>query len=65
VDRVKALREAFAATMKDPGYKAEAAKALLEVNPVPAEDVQALVSKLFATSPDIIQAAADAQVTKK
>ena len=64
-DRVKALRDAFAATMKDSGYKAEAAKALLEVNPVPAEDVQALVSKLFATSPDIIQAAADAQVTKK
>jgi tripartite-type tricarboxylate transporter receptor subunit TctC len=64
-DRVKALRAAFAATMKDEGYKAEAAKAKLEVNPVPAEQVQALVTKLFATSPDIIKAAAEAQITKK
>jgi tripartite-type tricarboxylate transporter receptor subunit TctC len=64
-ERVKVLREAFAATMKDPGYKAEAAKAMLEVNPVPAEQVQDLVTKMFATSPDIIQAAAEAQVTKK
>jgi tripartite-type tricarboxylate transporter receptor subunit TctC len=64
-ERVKALRAAFAATMKDEGYKAEAAKAKLEVNPVPAEQVQALVTKLFATSPDIIKAAAEAQITKK
>jgi tripartite-type tricarboxylate transporter receptor subunit TctC len=64
-ERVAALRTAFAAVMKDPGYKAEAAKAKLEVNPVPAEQVQTLVSKLFATSPDIIKAAAEAQVTKK
>ena len=64
-ERVKALREAFAATMKDEGYKAEAQKSLLEVNPVPAEDVQALVEKLFAAPPDIIKAAAEAQITKK
>jgi tripartite-type tricarboxylate transporter receptor subunit TctC len=64
-ERVQALRTAFAATMKDEGYKAEAAKAKLEVNPVPAEQVQTLVGKLFATSPDIIKAAAEAQITKK
>jgi tripartite-type tricarboxylate transporter receptor subunit TctC len=64
-DRVKALRTAFAATMKDEGYKADAAKQHLEVNPVSAEEVQSLVEKLFAAPPDIINAAADAQVTKK
>jgi hypothetical protein len=51
--------------MTDAGYKAEAAKAKLEVSPVPAADVQALVTKLFAAPPDIIKAAADAQITKK
>jgi tripartite-type tricarboxylate transporter receptor subunit TctC len=64
-DRAQALRQAFAATMTDAGYKAEAAKAKLEVSPVPAADVQALVTKLFAAPPDIIKAAADAQITKK
>lgn len=64
-ERVAALRQAFAATMKDAGYKAEAEKAKLEVNPVPAQQVQDLVAKLFATSPEIIKAAAEAQVTKK
>lgn len=64
-DRVKALRAAFAATMKDAGYKADAAKQHLEVNPVSAEDVQALVEKLFASPPDIIKAATEAQITKQ
>ncbi|MGE5540273.1 MAG: Bug family tripartite tricarboxylate transporter substrate binding protein [Gemmatimonas sp.] len=64
-DRVKALREAFLAAQKDEGYKAEAAKAKLEVNPVSGDRVQELVTRMFATPPDIIKAAADAQITKK
>jgi tripartite-type tricarboxylate transporter receptor subunit TctC len=64
-ERVKALREAFLAAQKDEGYKAEAAQAKLEVNPVTGDHVQELVAKMFATSPDIIKAAAEAQTTKK
>ncbi|HTI86906.1 MAG TPA: hypothetical protein VL966_09905 [Alphaproteobacteria bacterium] len=64
-DRVKALRDAFNATKDDAGYKAEAAQAKLEVNPVPGDRVQELVAKMFAAPPDIIKAAAEAQITKK
>src|SRR6185369_14070515 len=41
-ERVEALRRAFDATMKDPAYRAEAAKLQLEVLPMTGEAVQAL-----------------------
>jgi len=49
-DRLAALRQAFAATMKDPGFLAEAAKAGLDIDPATAEDVQKLLGH-FATFP--------------
>lgn len=63
-DRAKALRAAFAKTMADPEYKAEATRAKLEVQPVSGEEVQALVEKMFAADPSIITAAAEAQKVK-
>lgn len=53
-DRVRALRRAFDATMKDPAFLAEAAKLQLEVSPMAGEAVQALVGELAQTPPAIV-----------
>ena len=52
--RVQAIRRAFDATMKDPGFLADAAKVQMEVDPMTGEDVQQLLAELFATPPDIV-----------
>ena len=54
-DRVRVLREAFVQTLKDPGFLEEAAKAKLDVDLVPAEDVERRVHELFAL-PDPVKA---------
>jgi tripartite-type tricarboxylate transporter receptor subunit TctC len=48
-ERVKALRAAFDATMKDPEFLAEAAKLNFEVAPVGGEAMQKIVEKVLAT----------------
>jgi tripartite-type tricarboxylate transporter receptor subunit TctC len=48
-ERVAALRAAFAATMKDAEFLAEAKKLNFEVNPVPGERMQQIVGKVLAT----------------
>jgi len=48
-ERVKALREAYARTMKDPEFLAEAKKLNFEVNPVLGEAMQKTVEKILAT----------------
>ena len=48
-ERVAALRAAYAATMKDPEFLAEAAKLNFEVNPVLGERMQQVVAKVLAT----------------
>jgi tripartite-type tricarboxylate transporter receptor subunit TctC len=48
-ERVAALRRAFDATMKDPGFLAEAEKLRLDIDPMTGEEVQALVGKLAET----------------
>lgn len=53
-DRVKALREAFMATMKDPEFLAEAKEADLEITPLSGERVQALVADAYDTDQAII-----------
>jgi tripartite-type tricarboxylate transporter receptor subunit TctC len=63
-ERVTALRRAFDATMRDPKLAAEAEKAQLDVIAVTGEDVQALVTKLFATPPAIVESAKQALVYK-
>jgi tripartite-type tricarboxylate transporter receptor subunit TctC len=52
--RLEALRRAFDATMKDPGFIADAAQLQLELSPMTGEEVQALVAKLAGTPPEIV-----------
>jgi tripartite-type tricarboxylate transporter receptor subunit TctC len=52
-DRVAALRTAFDATMKDPEFRAEAAKLNFEVTPVSGTAMQRIVEKVLATPKDI------------
>lgn len=52
--RVQILRRAFDATMKDPAYLADTAKAQLEVSPMTGEDVAKLVEQVSATPPEVV-----------
>ena len=52
-DRVKALRDAFDQTMKDPGFLAEAQKAGLELDPVSGSELQKIVEEIAATPKEV------------
>jgi hypothetical protein len=52
-DRLKALRDAYRATMADPEFLAEAAKANFEVAPVLGEDMQRIVEKIMSTPKEL------------
>ncbi len=52
-DRVKALRAAFDATMKDPEFLAEATSMNFEVAPVGGEALQKIVAKVVGTPKDL------------
>jgi tripartite-type tricarboxylate transporter receptor subunit TctC len=53
-DRAKAMQTAFAATMKDKDFLAEAAKRKLEISPVSANDQMRLVAATFDTPTKIV-----------
>ncbi len=57
-DRIAALRRGFDATMKDPEFLAEAARAQLEIDPLTGEDVEKLLAKAYGAPKDIVQQAA-------
>jgi tripartite-type tricarboxylate transporter receptor subunit TctC len=57
-ERVAALRAAFMATMADKDFLADSEKAKLEINPVPGEQVEALVKEIYATPPEVAKEAA-------
>lgn len=59
-DRVAALRGAFDAMMVDGAFKAMAQKTKLEVEPVSGKEIEDLLKDIYASSPDIVQVAADA-----
>jgi tripartite-type tricarboxylate transporter receptor subunit TctC len=59
-ERLQALRDAFDATMKDPEFLADMKKSKLDVDPVDGKTIQALVTKLWASPKDVIEAAAAA-----
>jgi tripartite-type tricarboxylate transporter receptor subunit TctC len=63
-ERLAALQAAFVAALKDPGLRAEAAKAKLDLDYVDGPDCQALVAKLFATPAGTIERAKQALVYK-
>lgn len=56
-DRIRVLREAFAATMKDKHFLEDAKKAKLDLKPQSGEEVQAFVESLYASPPEVIQQA--------
>jgi tripartite-type tricarboxylate transporter receptor subunit TctC len=58
-DRAQALRNAFMATMSDKDFLAETEKAQMEINPVPGDQIEALVKEIYATPPAIAQMAAE------
>jgi tripartite-type tricarboxylate transporter receptor subunit TctC len=53
-DRVKALRDAFDATVKDPAFIDEAKKAQMEVDPVSGEELQKVVTEIV-TAPENVR----------
>jgi len=50
-ERVRILRDAFMATMKDPEFLAEANKAKLEINPLTGEELERAVLGIFQLDP--------------
>jgi tripartite-type tricarboxylate transporter receptor subunit TctC len=59
-DRLRALREAFAATMKDSEFLAEAGKLGLEIDPASAEEIDELLKRYAAYPAEIFAKAQEA-----
>jgi tripartite-type tricarboxylate transporter receptor subunit TctC len=57
-DRVAALRQAFAATLKDPSFIAEADKMQLEIDPLTGTEIEKMLAKAYAAPKPIVQRAA-------
>jgi tripartite-type tricarboxylate transporter receptor subunit TctC len=53
-ERLRVLRQAFAATMTDPEFLAEAKRQNLDIDPVSAEDVAALIQKVYTSPADVV-----------
>lgn len=58
-DRVKMLRDAFSATMKDPEFIADTKKQKLDVEPEDGEHLAALINKIYATPKPIVDKIAE------
>jgi tripartite-type tricarboxylate transporter receptor subunit TctC len=56
-ERVRILRDAFNATMKDPQFLAELEKLRLPISPKTGEEALKVVEEIYATPDDIVQAA--------
>jgi tripartite-type tricarboxylate transporter receptor subunit TctC len=54
-DRLKMLRDAFSATMKDPEFLADAKKSKLDVEAEDGEHLAALIAKIYATPKPIVE----------
>jgi hypothetical protein len=50
-DRLQILRNAFAKTLTDPKFSAEAKKANLDINPLTGDEVKKIVDDLFKLTP--------------
>jgi len=53
--RVKTLRTAFNATMKDSAYLADARKRRLEINPLRGEQIDALIAEVYKTPKAVVE----------
>jgi hypothetical protein len=58
-DRLKALRDAFDATMTDPEFLADAKRQNLDVRPVSGAEAEALIREVYASSPEVVKRAAE------
>jgi tripartite-type tricarboxylate transporter receptor subunit TctC len=56
-DRLKALQDAFAATMKDPDFLAEAVTQKFDIEPTSGPDMAAYVERLYATPAPLLKRA--------
>jgi tripartite-type tricarboxylate transporter receptor subunit TctC len=54
-DRAKALQQAFDDTMKDPGFLADAKKLDLPVDPLTGNQVEAMLTQIYKTSPTVVK----------
>ena len=54
-DRLKMLRDAFAATMQDPEFVADVQRSKLDLEPEVGEHLAALIAKIYATPKPIIE----------
>ncbi len=53
-DMVKAMRTAFDETMRDQAFLSDAQKALLDVDPISAEDMTKIIDNAYSTPKDIV-----------
>jgi tripartite-type tricarboxylate transporter receptor subunit TctC len=58
-ERVAALRQAFADTLADPDFIAEAAKAQLEIEPMSGDEIEKMLAKAYAAPKAIVERAAE------
>lgn len=63
-DRVAILRKAFVEALADKELLAEAEKLKLDIEGTSGSDLQALVAKIYATPPNIVDLAREAQIYK-
>ena len=54
-DRLNLLRDAYAATVKDANFLVEAEKFKVDIDPVYYDELETLLSELYATSPSIVK----------
>ena len=63
-DRVAALRRGFASMLQDSALLSEAEKSGLDIGPMSGEDLQALVARLYALPPNVIERAKQSLIYK-
>ena len=63
-ERVKELREAFNATMVDPGFRADIEKLRLTIDWVKGEDVAKTLANAYAMPPEVVAAAKETMIGK-
>jgi tripartite-type tricarboxylate transporter receptor subunit TctC len=59
-DRLKAMRAAFMATMKDKDFLADAQKIGLDIDPVSGDEIEAALKRFASFPPSVLQKAAEA-----
>ena len=58
-ERVAALRQAFADTLADPEFIAEAAKTQLEIEPMTGDEIAKMLAKAYAAPKGVVERAAE------